>query len=222
MDQHSKLHFVEGLAATHGSQLVRFFVSRLRDATEAHDLAQEVFLRLLRLERPDLVRQPEAYLFTVAANIVRETALKRSARPLQVTLEDTPNEQLNNADFFTANSPEESAQQQTRILELERTLATLSPKARAALIWHRRDDTSVPRTVALASARTMSSAAASRRCPAILAALDATFSATAWLADPPWAIDLEPEVPHPYGEVEVSPCSMRTLEMSRPSTPATN
>jgi RNA polymerase sigma-70 factor (ECF subfamily) len=139
MDQHSKLHFVEGLAATHGSQLVRFFVSRLRDATEAHDLAQEVFLRLLRLERPDLVRQPEAYLFTVAANIVRETALKRSARPLQVTLEDTPNEQLNNADFFTANSPEESAQQQTRILELERTLATLSPKARAALIWHRRD-----------------------------------------------------------------------------------
>lgn len=139
MDQHSKLHFVEDLAATHGSQLVRFFVSRLRDATEAHDLAQEVFLRLLRLERPDLVRQPEAYLFTIAANIVRETALKRSARPLQVTLEDTPNEQLNNADFFTANSPEESAQQQTRILELERTLATLSPKARAALIWHRRD-----------------------------------------------------------------------------------
>jgi RNA polymerase sigma-70 factor (ECF subfamily) len=139
MDQHSKLNFVDGLAATPGSQLVRFFVSRLRDATEAHDLAQEVFLRLLRLERPDLVRQPEAYLFTVAANIVRETALKRSARPLQVTLEDTPNEQLNNADFFTANSPEESAQQQTRILELERTLATLSPKARAALIWHRRD-----------------------------------------------------------------------------------
>lgn len=140
MNQRWKLQFIESLAATHGGQLVRFFVSRLRDTTEAHDLAQEVFLRLLRLERPDLIRQPEAYLFTIAANIVRETALKRSAQPVQVTLEATPNDQLTNTtDFLTTNSPEESAQHQTRILELERTLATLSPKARAALIWHRRD-----------------------------------------------------------------------------------
>ena len=111
----------------------------MRDATEAHDLAQEVFLRLLRLERPDLIRQPEAYLFTIAANIVRETALKHSVRPVQVAIEDAPSEALASIDACTQHSPEESAQNQARIHELERVLATLSPKARAALIWHRRD-----------------------------------------------------------------------------------
>lgn len=140
MDPRSKTGLVESLAAAHGSQLVRFFVSRLRDATEAHDLAQEVFLRLLRLERPDLIRQPEAYLFTIAANIVRETALKHAVRPVQVAIEDTPSEELaGGPDSSTQHSPEESALNEARIHELERVLATLSPKARAALIWHRRD-----------------------------------------------------------------------------------
>jgi RNA polymerase sigma factor (sigma-70 family) len=131
MDQPWKEAFVATIAADYGGKLVRFFASRLRVASEADDFAQEVYLRLLRLERPDLIRQPEAYLFTIAANIVREQALKRSTRPVQVTLDDDISE-----DSLT---PEESAVEQDRIRELESALAELSPKARAALIWHRRD-----------------------------------------------------------------------------------
>jgi len=97
-------------------------------------------LRLLRLDRPDLIRSPEAYLFTIAANIVREHALKSSARPLHIALQDAPSEELStDSDAWSALEPEDAAQQATRVRQLEEALTQLAPKARAALIWHRRD-----------------------------------------------------------------------------------
>src|SRR5690348_16588481 len=86
--ENRKKRFIASVADRHGQQLVRFLLSRVRSSTDAQDLAQEVYLRLLRLERPELIRKPEAYLFTVAANIVRENALRSSARPLHVALQD--------------------------------------------------------------------------------------------------------------------------------------
>ena len=140
MDRRWQETFIASVVADHGRQLIKFFVSRLRDSSEAHDLAQEVYLRLLRLKQPDLVRSPEAYVFTVAANIVREHALKRSARPLQVALEDAPTDELStDSPLAVSASPEEAAHQAHRVQELEAVLARLPPKARAALVWHRRD-----------------------------------------------------------------------------------
>jgi RNA polymerase sigma-70 factor (ECF subfamily) len=140
MERPWKEAFVASIAATYGSKLVRFFAARLRVASEADDFAQEVYLRLLRLDRPDLIRQPEAYLFTIAANIVREQALKRATRPVLVGLDETSvGDLLTDAIHSSAMTPEEIAFEADRIRELETTLAELSPKARAALIWHRRD-----------------------------------------------------------------------------------
>jgi RNA polymerase sigma factor (sigma-70 family) len=139
-----KERFIASVASLHGRQLVKFFALRLRDVAEAQDLAQEVYLRLLRMDRPDLIRSPEAYLFTIAANIAREHALKRATHPLQVALEDTPNEELEaqgdlEGDSFVRTAPESAMNQVERMRELERALQQLSPKARAALLWHRRD-----------------------------------------------------------------------------------
>ncbi|MEZ5531436.1 MAG: sigma-70 family RNA polymerase sigma factor [Steroidobacteraceae bacterium] len=39
---------------------------------DADDVAQEVFLRLLRYERSELVSHPQAYLFKIAANVLSE------------------------------------------------------------------------------------------------------------------------------------------------------
>lgn len=39
---------------------------------DADDVAQEVFLRLLRYERSELVSHPQAYLFKIAANVLAE------------------------------------------------------------------------------------------------------------------------------------------------------
>lgn len=64
--------FVSTIATRYGARLRRFFSLRLRNATEAPDLAQEVFLRLMRVERPETIRSPEAYLFTVASHVLHQ------------------------------------------------------------------------------------------------------------------------------------------------------
>ena len=60
-----------------------FFLRRGSASEDAEDLAQEVYLRLLRStgEDADAVDNPEAYLFTVAANLAREHARVRSSLP---------------------------------------------------------------------------------------------------------------------------------------------
>ncbi|MGH8209257.1 MAG: RNA polymerase sigma factor [Steroidobacteraceae bacterium] len=131
--------FLASVVARHGRPLMKFFVSQLPDAADAPDLVQEVYLRILRLDRPDLIRCPEAYLFTIATNIAHEHRLKRSSRPLHIALEDAPPEAVTDIDAFATAAPEDAAVQADRVRRLERVLAQLSPKARATLVWHRRD-----------------------------------------------------------------------------------
>lgn len=140
MPQSWKQTFLAKMATLHGRPLLRFFVSRLPDAAEAPDMVQEVYLRLLRLNRPDLIRSPEAYLYTIAANIAREQRLKRVTRPAHIALDDAPAEALpRDADPFDIATPEAAAAHADRLRRLQGALMQLSPKARACLVWHRRD-----------------------------------------------------------------------------------
>ena len=53
---------LEGLARGCGSDLVRFIARRTRSVADARDLAHEAYVRLLRVKRKDLIRDPQAYL----------------------------------------------------------------------------------------------------------------------------------------------------------------
>jgi RNA polymerase sigma-70 factor (ECF subfamily) len=46
--------------------------SRLSRPEDIDDLAQEVYLRLLRAPRPDLIKNPQAYLYRIALNVAQE------------------------------------------------------------------------------------------------------------------------------------------------------
>ncbi len=52
--------------------LKRFFSRRLPRHIDAEDLAQETYLRLLRVKDLDAIEQPQAYLYYVAKNIAAE------------------------------------------------------------------------------------------------------------------------------------------------------
>lgn len=70
----------------HDSGLRGFFRRRRVHRDDADDLVQEVYARLLRSTGGDSgeVRDPEAYLYTVAANLQREHAVREKASTVQM------------------------------------------------------------------------------------------------------------------------------------------
>jgi DNA-directed RNA polymerase specialized sigma24 family protein len=58
------------------------YARRTSTRADAQDLAQEVYLRRLRVDRTDLVRRPRSYLLRIAANALDDWRLKaQQARP---------------------------------------------------------------------------------------------------------------------------------------------
>jgi|APSaa5957512535_1039671.scaffolds.fasta_scaffold244328_1 DNA-directed RNA polymerase specialized sigma24 family protein len=53
---------VVGLFTEHRERLHRYLRSRLANDADAQELAQEAFLRLLRISRTELIKHPQAYL----------------------------------------------------------------------------------------------------------------------------------------------------------------
>ncbi len=61
---------------------LRHFLARRRGTktTDLDDVAQEVFLRLLRYEHGEPISDPRAYLFKIAANVASEWSMRASNR----------------------------------------------------------------------------------------------------------------------------------------------
>src|SRR5690606_20290440 len=60
------------LFADHRDRLQQYLRARLANEEDAAELAQEAYLRLLRVKRVDLIRHPQAYLFRIAHNLLHE------------------------------------------------------------------------------------------------------------------------------------------------------
>jgi hypothetical protein len=70
-----KPSLAEQLFAAHRAALQAFFRRRIRSKADAPDLAQEVYLRMLRISDQEAIRNPVLYLYTVANNLVKEHAV---------------------------------------------------------------------------------------------------------------------------------------------------
>jgi RNA polymerase sigma factor (sigma-70 family) len=66
--------FVVKLFAEHRRALQAYIHRRIRAKSDAPDLVQEVYLRLLRVSNPETIDNPQGYMYTVARNLVREHA----------------------------------------------------------------------------------------------------------------------------------------------------
>lgn len=125
--------FVASLAARYGRRLRQFLSVRLRNVHDVPDVAQEVFLRLLRVERQDAIRNPEAYLFTIASHVLHQHTLRRSTDALLVDITEAASELATAA----GEDPAAKADYAGRIEILEHALKRLPPKVGAALVMHR-------------------------------------------------------------------------------------
>lgn len=109
------------------------------------DLAQEVYLRLLRVPDHEAIRNPEAYLFTVASHVARQHLLRQS---LDTALIDIT-EELPELTLPAGEEPPAKVENFERMEQFEREiLDRLSPRVRAALLLHRIWGLSVRETAA--------------------------------------------------------------------------
>jgi RNA polymerase sigma factor (sigma-70 family) len=81
--------FVEKLFAEHRRALQAYFHRRIRTKSDAPDLAQEVYLRMLRVSDTGAIRNPQLYLYTVASNLVKEHAVLEHRQANRLDLDDT-------------------------------------------------------------------------------------------------------------------------------------
>jgi len=120
----------ERLFVRHRGALQLFFSRRLRVKADAADLAQEVYLRLLRVSDPDTIRNPEAYLFAVAGNLLKENAMADRHQATSVAVEEADRLQFL-ALLSDIDVPLDASR---RVDRLRVVLRQLSPKCRAAVI----------------------------------------------------------------------------------------
>jgi RNA polymerase sigma factor (sigma-70 family) len=125
--------FVSEIANRYGRRLMSFLTHRLRNRADAPDLAQEVFLRLMRVEHHETIRSPEAYLFTVASHVLHQHSLRQATTPASIDISEVFAElQLTSND-----DPLARADAQQRLDQINRSLAQLPPKVSSTLLLHR-------------------------------------------------------------------------------------
>lgn len=111
------------------SPLRRFLTvhSALRGA-DLDDIAQEVFLRLLRYERAELVEDPRAYLYKMAANVAAEWSIRARVR--------LPHEEKWLAELTTDSTPDQDAERDQTQERIGRAIQNLPVRQREMLKLH--------------------------------------------------------------------------------------
>ncbi len=73
---------VDGWYREFNDQLVGFLRRGVRAQADVQDLAQEIYLRLLRAKNPELIEAPRAYLYRVAIHVLDEWRSKERRNSL--------------------------------------------------------------------------------------------------------------------------------------------
>jgi RNA polymerase sigma-70 factor (ECF subfamily) len=112
--------------------LYRYLLRRLKGAPDAEDLAQTIYLRFLQAPNVTAIRQPQAYLYRIAANAVSEYIMRRKAERI------TFNSHL--ADELAEHSADPQADEAAEQLEsqqlFKQVLTELPTTHRAVLVLY--------------------------------------------------------------------------------------
>ena len=125
----------DDLFQQHAPELSGFFHRRLGSPDQAADLCQEVYLRLRRLEHAGdiaALRDPRAFLFRIARNLLIDHLRQQRARPATVALHD-PDLRLESE----TPTPEAAASSAQTLAGVQAALTELPDHVRQALLWHR-------------------------------------------------------------------------------------
>lgn len=107
-------------------RLLNFLRTSLSAGTDAEDVSQEVYLRLLRIPEDRVVEHPRAYVFRVAVNVINDW------RAGQKMLETRPTEELDK--FPDRHDTPLDYDRQKRLERVERALDALPAHYRSTIV----------------------------------------------------------------------------------------
>jgi RNA polymerase sigma-19 factor, ECF subfamily len=116
-----------GFFTDYREKLQRRLRARLRSDQDAQDLAQEAYLRLLRIAEKDFVRHPQTYLFRIAINLVHELYTK------ELPLEDQADQNELEALEGNEPQPEQALTRQRQLHQVDAALKELPSKCQAVM-----------------------------------------------------------------------------------------
>lgn len=120
------------LNARFARPLRSFFRKRAYNEQEADDLVQEVFVRLAAREPAASMDHAEAYIFQMAANLLRDRARRHATRTAA-----SRDLIAGDANSFEEISPERVLLGKQRLALLERVLGELPERTRVVFLLHR-------------------------------------------------------------------------------------
>jgi RNA polymerase sigma-70 factor (ECF subfamily) len=120
------------LNARFARPLRSFFRKRAYNEQEADDLVQEVFVRLAAREPATSMEHADAYIFQMAANLLRDRARRHATR--NAADRDL---KAGDANSFEEISPERVLLGKQRLALLERVLGELPERTRVVFLLHR-------------------------------------------------------------------------------------
>src|SRR5262249_19784101 len=111
-------------------KLLAYFRRRIGRKSDAHDLVQEVYVRLGRVKDTEAIRNPEAYLYRVASNLLKEYRMRERQEVPLPDFEESDVHQL-----LGQLPPLDSEVEGEQLIELlDVAIEHLPPKIREAII----------------------------------------------------------------------------------------
>jgi RNA polymerase sigma factor (sigma-70 family) len=129
-DEEAHAKSIAELFQEHNRSLIRFLTARLRSAQEAEEVAQEAYVRLLRLDQPGTVSFLRAFLYKTAANLAVDRMRKRGRHSVAAEAGYLD-------DFRKPPTPDREVESDQEIEHVLRLIEDLPPKCRQAFLLHK-------------------------------------------------------------------------------------
>lgn len=138
--------FLKSLVEDNHASLIRFLRRRLGDTDEVHDIAQELYCQIARQPDTSSIRQPRAYLFRAARNLILNRRQHR--RCTHADGHFSIDEACESEVICAAPSPERVMQDRQKLENVAKAMGDLSPKCRRAFVLVRFKGLSYKQTAA--------------------------------------------------------------------------
>ena len=123
---------VSTLFSEHNEALVRYLSVRLSNSQEAAEVAQEAYIRLLSLDKPDTVSYLRAFLYKTADNIAIDRLRRRRRTEAIFDSEESEGESRSEV-----QNPERQLSAKQSIAQLRSYVTELPPKCQKAFVMYK-------------------------------------------------------------------------------------